>query len=148
MPSQAASAAAKAGLSPSATPASPRSGGGGGGVARLCFRLQDGTSLKEQFDMKQTYTAILPLFNCFIHLLIVFDCLRSIGDLFKWLDSRVPSRYHISHPCPPIHLIFFSGSTTLFATCPPHPTCAAIPQRSRLQVSHTQCIQSLLTSLF
>jgi hypothetical protein len=65
LPSQAASAAAKASLSPSATPASPRSGGGGGGVARLCFRLQDGTSLKEQFDMKQTYTAILhPSVDC------------------------------------------------------------------------------------
>ena len=54
--------------------------------------------------------------------MIVFDCLRSIGDLFQWLDSRVPSRYQrliahpIFHPSPPIHFIFFQA----VQPCSPH----------------------------
>ena len=78
---------------------SPRSNGS----SRLCFRLQDGSSLKEQFDTKQT-CALQPAaqptnhFN-FLPTHLCSTC--SIGDLFQWLDSRLPSR---CDPCMPTTL--------------------------------------------
>jgi hypothetical protein len=153
LPSQAGSAAAKPGLSPSATIASPRSSGGGN-VARLCFRLQDGTSLKEQFEMKQTYIAILPLqlfcpFVDFYLIACAASATYSNGWTVECLQGTNPNtQFLIPFPPPPIHFTLFPGSTPLFATCPPHPIRAVTPQRSRLQVSRTQCIPSLLTTLF
>jgi hypothetical protein len=101
LPSQSGPAAAKPCSSPADVTVAHRSSGSGNST-RLCFRLQDGSSLKEQFDMKQTYYSHIPppfhKCDCIYNISHTASATCSSGSIAEFLQGL------FQHPIPLCHL--------------------------------------------